>query len=364
MNPVQQKISCVYIVGVTDESSEKRKHQTYKVTATRCLHPKTEDDDIASAIATEKLDGTCCLIKLFEGQPWLWARHDRKPSKAGERKFAQHKKNLKDKEVSKFSWNPEKDFKEVPANWIPASRLEVVDGVVMPDKLGHTPGWVPVELTSRQHCWHLSAVNMEEGMALVLRESQDHTGELVLKSEPLSDLIGQTCELVGSNINGNPYGLGTKKHPIHFLVPHGCLPVDCPPPHDQDALVTWLRGDDDDDDDDGDDDDDDDGDGESGGSAVEGIVWHCPNGELYKVHRHHLALTWPVSEPRLSRRPVRVKVELTGSKAVCETRSDRDGGTQHSDLFTALHSLNGQVFDSLRHLHKNLFPEIVKVEDR
>ena len=31
-------------------------------------------------------------------------------------------------------------IQEVPPNWVPANRLEVVDGVVMPDKLGHTPG--------------------------------------------------------------------------------------------------------------------------------------------------------------------------------------------------------------------------------
>lgn len=31
------------------------------------------------------------------------------------------------------------------------------------------PGWVPVELTSRQHCWHLSAVDYTLGLALVLR---------------------------------------------------------------------------------------------------------------------------------------------------------------------------------------------------
>ncbi|KAK3727699.1 hypothetical protein RRG08_032656 [Elysia crispata] len=340
MNPVQQKIPCVYAIGVTDESSEKRKQQTYKVTATRCLHSKAQFE-IASAIPTEKLDGTCCLVELFEGQPWLWARHDRKPSKAGERKFAQYKKNFKGKEVPDFSWNPEKDFKEVPPNWVPANRLEVVDGVVMPDKLGHTPGWVPVGLESRQHCWHLSAVSIEDGLALVLRESKDHIGELVLKAQPLSDLVGQTCELVGSNINGNPYGLGNKKNPMHFLVPHGSMSIACPSPDDQEALLTWLNG-------------------ETSVSGVEGIVWHCTNGELYKLHRHHLNLSWPIKDPRLSQQPVRVEVELTDTS---RNKANEDSARQLDDLFTALHSLNGQVFDSLRHLHKNMFPRTQNLEE-
>lgn len=51
------------------------------------------------------------------GQPWLWARHDRKPSKLGTRRFGQFKKSqqkLKEKEellAAEFSWDPSKDFK-------------------------------------------------------------------------------------------------------------------------------------------------------------------------------------------------------------------------------------------------------------
>ena len=68
MNSVQQKISCVYVIGVTDQASAKRKQQTYKVTATKRLHAKSQADEIASAVPTEKLDGTCCLIGEFEGK--------------------------------------------------------------------------------------------------------------------------------------------------------------------------------------------------------------------------------------------------------------------------------------------------------
>lgn len=31
-------------------------------------------------------------------------------------------------------------FQEVPATWIPASGVDVVNGVLQPDQLGHTPG--------------------------------------------------------------------------------------------------------------------------------------------------------------------------------------------------------------------------------
>ncbi|GFO50564.1 chromosome 12 open reading frame 29 [Plakobranchus ocellatus] len=339
MNPVQQKISCVYIIGVSDEVSAKRKQQTYKVTATKDLHAQAQADGIATAKATEKMDGTCCLIDVFEGQPWLWARHDRKPNKAGEKRFAQYKKNRQKSEDSAdscFSWNFEKDFKEVPPNWVPASRLEMVNGFIMPDKLGHTPGWVPVEVKSRQHCWHLSAVSLEDGLALVLRESDGDKEELVLRSEPMSNLVGQTCELVGSNINGNPYGIGSKKNPLHFLVPHGSLAVTCPSPVDHDATVAWFS---------------------SGtvDAGVEGVVWHCSNGELYKLHRHHLNLQWPVVESRLCRRPVKVAVEIVSASGG-EDNDDDDETAQQADVFTKLFSLNGQVFDSLQHLCTALFP--------
>ncbi|GFR75670.1 chromosome 12 open reading frame 29 [Elysia marginata] len=336
MNPVQQKIPCVYKIGVSDEVSDKRKQQSYKVTAMQSLNANAQDDKISSAKSTEKLDGTCCLVELFEGEPWLWARHDRKPSKIGERRFAQYKKNQKENELSNFSWNPEKDFKEVPPNWIPATCLEVVDGVTMPDKLGHTPGWVPVEAKSRQHCWHLSAVSLENGLALVLRESPDYIGELVLEAEPLSNLVGQTCELVGSNINGNPYGIGTKKNPLHFLVPHGSLGVTCPSPVDQDKMFSWLGG-------------------ETSVAAVEGVVWHCDNGVLYKLHRHHLNLPWPVPEPRLSRLPVRVVIE---PMELSKGEATVDEGKHGDDIFSTLTSLNRQRFDSLRHLHRTMYPQI------
>lgn len=67
---------------------------------------------------------------MFQGKPWLWARHDVKPTKAADRRFKayQHKKNEKlvngdvtNDENLVFEWDAQNDFKEKPENWKPAS---------------------------------------------------------------------------------------------------------------------------------------------------------------------------------------------------------------------------------------------------
>ena len=67
--PVQEKIPCIYKIGVTNEPSSKRPGQSFKVSATRDLTEKAIHDDIQSSRATEKLDGTCCMIDTFNGKP-------------------------------------------------------------------------------------------------------------------------------------------------------------------------------------------------------------------------------------------------------------------------------------------------------
>ena len=58
-------------------------------------------------------------------KPWLWARHDRKPSKIGERKFKKYQLLLNswkndgrngDKPV--ISWDELKDFKVFPSKYV------------------------------------------------------------------------------------------------------------------------------------------------------------------------------------------------------------------------------------------------------
>ena len=64
-------------------------------------------------------------------------------------------------------------------------------------------GWVPVEKNNKQYCWHSSVVDYEFEIALVLRHHPDDPGLLEISAVPLSDLLEQTLELIGTNINGD-----------------------------------------------------------------------------------------------------------------------------------------------------------------
>lgn len=327
---VQQKISCVFVTGVQNEPSKKRANQLFKVTASDVLNPDVASDDIDAADVTEKVDGTCCLIEEYQGQPWIWARFDRKPSKAGDKKFQRYQTQMRSRKESgemrdppTFHWDFNKDFKEVPENWIPASGIKVIDGIPQPDSHGHTPGWVPVERNSRQYCWHLASVHLDKGLGLVLRPSEDNTA-LVVECAPLSQLCGKTCELIGTNVNGNPYGLGSKQDPLHFLVVHGSFPVICPSPLNGPALREWLEGERDD-----------------GSNVVEGIVWHCPSGRLFKLHRHHLNLPWPVKNSHLSEKPVKISVDAATYDIDMEMKSQ----------FSMLAAAHNQVAGKLCEIH-------------
>lgn len=62
-----------------------------------------------------------------------------------------------------------------------------------------------MEKNSKQYCWHSSVVNYEAGIALVLKHHAD-PGLLEISPVPLSEILEQTLELIGTNINANPYG--------------------------------------------------------------------------------------------------------------------------------------------------------------
>ncbi|XP_061576895.1 RNA ligase 1 [Cololabis saira] len=290
LGSVQQKIPCVFVTDVKEEASRKRDGQQFQVVATEDVNPIALEANVDCAIATEKLDGTCCYVTLHRGEPHLWARLDRKPTKQAEKRFRKHQRSHKS--GKDFSWNVEEDFKSVPETWIPAHRVKHQDGRPIPDENGHIPGWVPVEKSNKQYCWHSSVVDYSAGAALVLRPGSEDQDPLEITAAPLADLQEQTLELIGTNVNGNPYGLGSKKQPVHFLVPHGSVAVGDPPPVDLQQLRSWFR--------------------ESPAGRVEGIVWHCDDGTLVKVHRHHLGLRWPDGDPCLASRPVVVRCPGAG----------------------------------------------------
>jgi len=50
-------------------------------------------------------------------------------------------------------------------------------------------------------------VDYEVGAALVLRPNSDDEDVLEIAAVPLADFLEQTLELIGTNVNGNPYGM-------------------------------------------------------------------------------------------------------------------------------------------------------------
>ncbi|XP_036374127.1 uncharacterized protein C12orf29 homolog isoform X2 [Megalops cyprinoides] len=312
LGAVQQKMPCVFLTEVREEPSRKRESQ-FQVVATERVNPRALQSNIPCALATEKLDGTCCYVSLYKGEPYLWARLDRKPSKQADRRFKQSRKNREE-----FTWNVEEDFRNVPESWIPAHGVQHCNGRPVPDENGHIPGWVPVERNSKQYCWHASVVSYDTGTALVLRPGSEDGELLEVAAVPLSELLEQTLELIGTNVNANPYGMGSKKQPIHLLVSHGTLRIRNAPAVNYQQLLAWFQ--------------------ECEEGRVEGIVWHCNDGTLVKLHRHHLGLKWPDGDTFLNRRPVVIRVPWE-SYAL-------DRGAQ--DLFAAFSSLNGRRFDSVQ----------------
>ncbi|XP_074430771.1 RNA ligase 1-like [Larus michahellis] len=312
---VQRKVPCLFVTEVKEEPSAKRERQPFKVLATETITGKALEADIYNAIPTEKVDGTCCYVTTYKGQPYLWARLDRKPNKQAEKRFKRFLYSLED--CKEFVWNVEEDFRPVPDTWIPARDIEFSNGNPLPDENGHMPGWVPVEKNSKQYCWHSSVVNYEAEIALVLKHHAE-PGLLEISPVPLSEILEQTLELIGTNINANPYGLGSKKQPVHLLVPHGAFEIKNPPVLKQNDIVSWFEG--------------------CSEGKVEGIVWHCHDGCLIKLHRHHLGLRWPLAETYLNSQPVVISFNRTKYDCDFEPKS----------LFHHFSNLDGQRFDRLK----------------
>lgn len=63
-----------------------------------------------------------------------------------------------------------------------------------------------MEKNSKQYCWHTSVVDYEFELALVLKHHAEEPDLLEISPVPLSKLSEQTLELIGTNINANPYG--------------------------------------------------------------------------------------------------------------------------------------------------------------
>ena len=161
-------------------------------------------------VATEKYDGSCCLWK--DGR--FWRRHDRKINRrSGKRKPA-------------------------PEGWVACEPG--------PDpNTNHWPGWVPVG-AGPEDKWFRAGMHMT-----VTRE-------------------GHTYELVGPNVQGNPYGLR-----VHTLWPHGDELMDLGPGRAFEAIRTYLRD----------------------ADNMEGIVWWHSDGRKVKIKRRDFGFSWPLTGP-------------------------------------------------------------------
>lgn len=154
-----------------------------------------------------KLDGSACAI--INGK--LHKRYDRKLKKNGQRRFPPP------------GWrfcNPE------------------------PDPItGHWPGWVPV-----------------------LPEDKYHL--LAWENTLFTDRSDGTYELIGSKVQGNPYGLAD----FHVLIKHeACRTIKLTMPMTYESLKSDLEK-----------------------LTEEGIVFHGPNDQFFKLRRSDFGLEWPI----------------------------------------------------------------------
>lgn len=101
---------------------------------------------------------------------------------------------------------------------------------------GHWPGWVPALAARSEDRWHV---------------------ETFAKLWPLDD---GTYELCGPKINGNP-----EKFEEHVLIRHGVHEVAGKTPRDFDGLLAWFTA------------------RSKTHDAIEGIVWHHPDGRMAKI---------------------------------------------------------------------------------
>ncbi|KAM8891654.1 RNA ligase 1 isoform 3-T3 [Spinachia spinachia] len=231
LGSVQQKVPCVFVTEVKQEPSTKRDSQQFQVVATARVSPVAVDAQVHRAVATEKLDGTCCYVSVYKGRPHLWARLDRKANKQAEKRFKKYQRSHHG--CKGFLWSVEEDFKPVPETWVPALRVKHHEGHPVPDEHGHIPGWIPVEKDSKQYCWHASVLDPDLRAALVLRPCAEDEDALEVAALPLANLLEQTLELIGTNVNGNPSGEqegarpppGVSRGPADQRPPPGGLPA-------------------------------------------------------------------------------------------------------------------------------------------
>jgi hypothetical protein len=179
-------------------------------------------------LCTLKLDGTCTLI--HEGKVMM--RRDMR---------------LKNGEYVTGKKKPTRP----PEGWI--SFVEPFHGA-------HHIGFRPIH--AKQDKYVLEAIRGDEILVLTSLSQNDPPR---VEWQPISKFEGVTCEFIGPKMNGNPHQLVD-----HAFYPHGSFTTEYNGPLTEDALREFV----------------------SDFPFSEGLVWHCPDKTLWKVHRGHLRLPW------------------------------------------------------------------------
>jgi len=151
-----------------------------------------------------------------------------------------------------------KKGKEPPYSWIETSKRDIVTG--------HWIGFMELERGDKQH---LSVINGTYIKTMVIENNI-----VVVKEIPIDTLEGETVELVGTKIQNDPHQIGNNCVIQHGLFKFEGYPID----FDFDKFLVWFI---------------------NNCNMFEGIVVHFSNGNMYKIHRHHLDLVWTTTDKSL-----------------------------------------------------------------
>lgn len=219
------------------------------------LTPGTEWVQAGEGIATEKVDGTCCMIR----DGFLFKRREIKKDQP------------------------------LPVNFEPAGPED--------PNTGKTQGWLPVT-SAPEDKWHQEAWFRLTGLAR----------------------LDGTYELIGPAVQGNPYNADH-----HFLMRHGSIMLP-DVPRTYDGLNEFFAK-----------------------NAIEGVVFHHPDGRMVKIKRRDFGFPWPDTvRPKNGwcRDCRRLEAGSTGGKcdecrykdfhAILERMADDDGMAHPQELLDVL----------------------------
>lgn len=236
---VTDKISPIFVckhVQGTETSKANRTGEKYL--ATEEINPELVEAVLkgAKVKATAKLDGTCC--RIIDGL--IQKRRDIKADRS------------------------------VPDDWIQTGAGS---------SGGHLIGYMPIDKNDK---WHLDCYSKKDGLidTSKVRCLKASNNRLEIVEVDTTSLNDRSVEVIGEKFQANPH-----KIKGHCVVEHGLIEL-----KDFPDVVSYIRTE------------------KSGlfddikdwfnseqGAFVEGVVLHLDNGSMYKLHLHHLNLTWTPS---------------------------------------------------------------------